>query len=158
MHWKGSVIGLDVLPHLIRIRLYKYLCTADLRKAFLQISIHPEHRKYLRLLWKEKDNQIKKYEMTVLPFGVISSPAILPQVVDKMVQSIGNNSSRKMLTGVTYMDDLLIGSNDIGDLRQCIVDAERTFNSSGFEIHKIYSNASIYDEASPDSSGLLGLS
>nr|XP_046913011.1 chitinase-like protein PB1E7.04c [Dermatophagoides farinae] len=70
--WKGSVMGLDVLPHLIRIRLFKYFCTADLRKAFLQIAIYPEHQKYLRLLWKENDNQIKKYQMTVLPFGVIS--------------------------------------------------------------------------------------
>ena len=155
--WKGLSLGLDVFPHLIRIRLFKYLCTADLRKAFLQISIHPEHRKYIRLLWREKNGQIKKYEMTVLPFGVISSPAILTQVVDRMVQSIDNISSRKMLSGVTYMDDLLIGSNDMNDLRQSIVDAKRVFNSSGFEIHKIYSNASISDEASPDSSGLLGL-
>ena len=80
--WKGSVMGLDILPHLIRIRLFSYVILADLKKAFLQINIHPDHRKYLRLLWKEEDGSIIKYEMTVLPFGVISSPAILTQVVD----------------------------------------------------------------------------
>ncbi|KAH9512026.1 Cytochrome P450 4V2, variant 2 [Dermatophagoides farinae] len=155
--WKGSVMGLDVLPHLIRIRLFKYFCTADLRKAFLQIAIYPEHQKYLRLLWKENDNQIKKYQMTVLPFGVISSPAILTQVVDKIVQSISNESSRNLLSGVTYMDDLLIGSNSIDDLRQCVIDAKQAFSASGFEMHKICSNGMIPDGSTGDDSGLLGL-
>lgn len=155
--WKGSVLGLDVLPHLFRIRLFKYFCTADLRKAFLQISIHPDHRKFIRLLWREKDGQIKKYEMTVLPFGVISSPAILTQVVDRIVRSIDNESSRKLLSGVTYMDDLLIGSNNIEDLRQCVSDAKRAFSLSGFEMHKICSNISVPDGTSVNSAGLLGL-
>ena len=48
--WKGNVIGLDILPHIIRNRLFKFLIIDDLKKAFLQISIVSEDRKYLRLL------------------------------------------------------------------------------------------------------------
>ncbi|OTF83194.1 hypothetical protein BLA29_001917 [Euroglyphus maynei] len=155
--WKGSVIGLDVFPHLIRIRLFKFLCTADLKKAFLQISIFPDHRKYLRLLWKELDNRIRKFEMTVLPFGVISSPAILTQVVDRIIHSIPSESSRKLLSGVTYMDDLLIGSNNADDLRNCVSDAQKAFKSSGFELHKICSNISIPESLDEDHVNLLGL-
>ncbi|KAI2795874.1 hypothetical protein BLOT_016310 [Blomia tropicalis] len=29
----------------------------------------PEHRKYLRLVWIERNGEVKKYEMIVLPFG-----------------------------------------------------------------------------------------
>ncbi|OTF82785.1 hypothetical protein BLA29_008323, partial [Euroglyphus maynei] len=150
-------MGLDVFPHLIRIRLFKYFCTADLRKAFLQISIFPDHRKFLRLLWKEKDNRIRKFEMTVLPFGVISSPAILTQVVERIVMSISSEISRKLLSGVTYMDDLLIGSNNAEDLQKCISDAKNAFQSSGFELHKICSNVAIPDALSVNQSSLLGL-
>ena len=131
--WKGSVIGLNLLPHLIRLRLFKYLLVADLQKAFLQIHIREDHRRYLRLVWIERDGIAKQYEMTVLPFGVIASPAILTQVVNRIVQDIGNVQSRKLLENAAYMDDLIIGANDKEHLNQCLVDAQRAFESSGFK-------------------------
>ncbi|KAI2795534.1 hypothetical protein BLOT_016503 [Blomia tropicalis] len=108
--------------------------------AFLQIHIREDHRRYLRLVWIERDGIAKQYEMTVLLFGVIASPAILTQVVNRIVQDIGNVQSRKLLENAAYMDDLIIGANDKEQLNQCLIDAKRAFESSGFKLHKIRSN------------------
>ena len=37
--WKGNVIGLDILPHIIRIRLFKFLIIDELKKFQLFLKI-----------------------------------------------------------------------------------------------------------------------
>ena len=72
--------------------------------------------------------------MTVLPFGAISSPGILTQVLDRIVQSIENSESRSLLTnayGLTFR------ANNEEILRQCLSDAKSGFELSGFALQKI---------------------
>ena len=54
--WKGNAHGLDVFDHLMRFRKGQFAFTADLSKAFLQVMIHPDDRKFLKFLWKNKNN------------------------------------------------------------------------------------------------------
>ena len=46
--------------------------------------------------------------MTVLPFGIISSPAILIQVVERIVKSIKNDNSGSLLIDASFMDDIIL--------------------------------------------------
>ena len=52
------------------------------------------------------------YEFTVLPFGLVSSPAILPQVLEVIIHGISDEQVRRCLTHAMYMDDILIGAED----------------------------------------------
>ena len=50
--WKGESCDLNLLTHLLRLLFNKYIIMADIQKAFLQVPIHPEDKKYLRFVWK----------------------------------------------------------------------------------------------------------
>ncbi|GBN35777.1 hypothetical protein AVEN_79529-1 [Araneus ventricosus] len=68
---------------LLRFREKKIGVTADIRKAFLQISICKEDRDFLRFLcWKNKDCQEHKvFRHPRVVFGVRSSPFLLKAVL-----------------------------------------------------------------------------
>src|SRR5699024_4640141 len=78
---------------LINFRAHPVAVIADIAKAFLQISIRPEHRPYLRFLWYEHPSSINArlarvsvYEFRRLPFGVTSSPYILSAVIRRHLE------------------------------------------------------------------------
>ena len=129
--WKGEVKGLNVLPHLIRVRTLKFLTSIDLKKAFLQVVIDPKDRKFIRFLWRDKDGNIKKFQMVVLPFGVVSSPAILTQIVESIINDL-SPVFRKVFDRCAYMDDLIIGSDNKSGLLSCINEAKIKFQNCGF--------------------------
>jgi hypothetical protein len=66
---------------LLRFRIHKTALMADIEKAFLNISIVPEHRDSLRFMWPANPtsqcSDIDCYRLTRVVFGVNSSPFIL---------------------------------------------------------------------------------
>ncbi|OTF80610.1 hypothetical protein BLA29_010237, partial [Euroglyphus maynei] len=137
--WKGNAQGLDVFDHLIRFRKGKFAVTADLSKAFLQIMIHPDDRKFLKFLWRSSDNELKIYQMKVLPFGLVSSPAILTSVTKKLLCEEKLNEISKSI----YMDDVIWTADTEIEVVTMINDVKKCFNSAGFHMHKIHSNSKL---------------
>jgi len=136
--WKGETTGLDLLHHLLNFRSHPFVFTADLKKAFLQIQIKPEHRRYLRFLWQES-GKIVAYQMTVLPFGVISAPAILTKVVRHIISNM-TPTAQSHLKDSVYMDDLIVGAASEEILAKVLGETIKVFSKAGFETHKIVSN------------------
>jgi len=67
---------------ILRFRENQFGVTADIRKAFLQISIATEERNYLRFLWKRtSDNPLETYRHCRMVFGV-TSPFLLGATID----------------------------------------------------------------------------
>ena len=61
---------------MLRFRVHNSGLIADIEKAYLQISVAPEHRNYLRFLWFDvykKNPEILKHRFTRVIFG--SSPS-----------------------------------------------------------------------------------
>ena len=50
-----------LLSVVLRFRANKIVFVADIEKAFLQISLKPEHRDFERFLWYENEDEIIKY-------------------------------------------------------------------------------------------------
>lgn len=74
---------IELIPSLIlRFRERKYGVSADIEKAFLQISVRDKDRDYLRFLWWTDDQEIKIFRHTRVVFGVKSSPYLLSAVID----------------------------------------------------------------------------
>ncbi|XP_027196384.2 LOW QUALITY PROTEIN: uncharacterized protein LOC113790880 [Dermatophagoides pteronyssinus] len=137
--WKGNAHGLDVFDHLMRFRKGQFAFTADLSKAFLQVMIHPDDRKFLKFLWKNKNNEIKIYQMKVLPFGLVSSPAILTNVTKRLL----SDQNLEEIANAIYMDDIIWSSNSESDLMKMIGNVRDCFNNAGFTMHKICSNSDL---------------
>ena len=49
--YKGPCLNADLYSLLLKFCIYQIAITADIEKAYLQISINEEHRDFLRFLW-----------------------------------------------------------------------------------------------------------
>lgn len=69
---------------LLRFRRGKFGIIADIKKAFLQISVAPEDRDCLRFLWRRTENPTvtEVYRHCLVVFGVSSSPFLLGATLD----------------------------------------------------------------------------
>ncbi|XP_037514045.1 uncharacterized protein LOC119390470 [Rhipicephalus sanguineus] len=81
---KGPKMDADLLKLLLNFRMHPIIMVADIKKAYLQISIRPEDRDALRFLWvahlpteDEPFPPIVHWRMTRVPFGAKSSPFLL---------------------------------------------------------------------------------
>ena len=66
LHSGPSLIP-KIFDILLRFRWFQVPLTADISKAFLQISIKPENREYLRFLWVN-DIQVDNPQVLILRF------------------------------------------------------------------------------------------
>ncbi len=79
--YKGPSFNQLILDILLRFRVFKYVLTADLEIAFLQVSVAEEDRDVLRFLWvddtRKESPEIRTLRFTRVVFGVSSSPFLL---------------------------------------------------------------------------------
>lgn len=69
---------IELIPDiLLRFRQHKIGVSADIRKAFLQISIHEADRDFLRFLWVDSEGNEIIYRHKRVVFGIRSSPFLL---------------------------------------------------------------------------------
>ena len=117
--WKGEIHNMDIIGHLARFREGSCVWIGYLSKAFLQISIDPEHRKYLCLYWKDKQNVEHILQMKRLPFGLACAPAILSAVLNDAMSNLPSCSDIFLHI---YVDDLIVINNDLQTLTNRIND------------------------------------
>ncbi|XP_017461143.1 PREDICTED: uncharacterized protein LOC108354472, partial [Rhagoletis zephyria] len=135
--FKGNAEQLNLAANLMSFRKHPVAVIADISKAFLQIEIVPEHRKYLRFLWKTEEG-LKIFEMCRLPFGLVSSPAILMTAIQQLIEehSTSHPFSANLLRDAFYMDDLVLSVPSPEDARQLRTEAMEIFASAGFTLAK----------------------
>ncbi|XP_021964264.1 uncharacterized protein LOC110859611 [Folsomia candida] len=100
---------MELIPSiLMRFREEGIGVVADIRKAFLQISVKPEDRNFLRFLWwnDEGRNQVEFRHARVV-FGVNCSPFLLAAVIENHLANVKNEDkevARKLLKSM-YVDN-----------------------------------------------------
>lgn len=102
---KGPNLIEQVIDILLRFRQGNIGVIADIKKAFLQISVNPADRDYLRFLWYDADGNLIIYRHCRVVFGVCSSPFILGATInlhlDNHLQEI---KSRQSVDESNYMN------------------------------------------------------
>ncbi|XP_018406252.1 PREDICTED: uncharacterized protein LOC108782470 [Cyphomyrmex costatus] len=74
---------------LLRFREKRIGTIADIRRAFLQISITPKKRDYVRFFWQRtSDNKIVTYRHCRVVFGITSSPFLLGATLDYHLEQV----------------------------------------------------------------------
>ena len=101
--------GPSLLPQLVdlllRFRQYVIPYTADITKAFLQLSLKEEERNFVRFLW---NNDI--YRFTRVCFGITCAPFLLNATIRYHLTNSSQAVSDKMIKSF-YVDDLIMGSS-----------------------------------------------
>ena len=107
----GPNLIADLTGVLLRFRMKNVGVTADIEKAFLQLSLHPEDRDVTRFLWREKATDLAPvvYRMTRVVFGVKPSPFLLQAALRRHLQQY-EESDRDLVSVLQrdiYCDDLI---------------------------------------------------
>lgn len=140
----GPKLYSDIFDLLLNFRLFEYAISADVSKMYLQIGIHPEHRKYQRLIWRPsmKEN-LQVYELNVVVFGLTSSPFLAQRVVQELANLESSNFplASDVVSRDIYMDDIVTSTDkeDIG-IQTC-KQLQSLFRSGGFTLSKWCSNS-----------------
>ncbi|XP_070529961.1 uncharacterized protein [Cardiocondyla obscurior] len=137
----GPTIQDKLFEHLIRFRTYNYVISADIEKMYHQVWVHPEDRRYQRLLWRE-NGEIKTFQLNTLTFGVSSSPFLAIQTIKKLADDEQQTFPRaaNILRNHLYVDDLLSGAVTIKEAREIRDEITALLQRGGFNIRQWASN------------------
>ena len=162
---KGPNLISLISSTLLRFREGKLGVVADVKKAFLQISLNKNDRDFLRFFWYDKEGKIIIFRHCRVVFGVSCSPFILGAVIslhlNKIIDSIKseqNNTFSKSnivkLVDSLYVDNCVTSVNTIEELNNFIIDAKTAMDLAGFDLRGWeYTN----DNSSENKTAVLGL-
>ncbi|GFT31423.1 integrase catalytic domain-containing protein [Trichonephila clavipes] len=73
---------IELIPSMLaRFRLYRFGVSADIRKAYLQISLYQQDRNFLRFLWHSEEGELIHYRHCRVVFAVSSSLFLLGSTI-----------------------------------------------------------------------------
>jgi ribonuclease HI len=149
--------GPNLLPPLqcllMRSRQGKYLCTADLKKAFFQVALSDKDIIQLFMYWLEEipdkpgEYKIVIYQFVRLPWGLNCSPFILQAAIrchgEDIIANLKDEDKIEKIKDILislYIDDLIKTFNDPEDIKKVLELAFEVLQSGGWEVSKIRSN------------------
>ena len=128
---------------LLRFRMEPVALLADIKQAFLQVSIDEKHRDFLRFLWLKDPSDLTSecvYRFTRVVFGVCSSPFLLNATVKHHLQKYNDDTAEKVSKSL-YVDDLTSGAKNDEDTIKLYQKSKRMLLEGGFELRKWESNS-----------------
>ena len=117
--------GLHLLPDLLQPQ--DWMVKMDLKDAYLQIPIHPDHQHLLTFQWEEKT-----YMFQCLPFGLSAAPRVFTKLLKPVVGFLRQNGCRLII----YLDDMLMLHQDRGQLQQVTQLTCQLFESLGLVVNQ----------------------
>ena len=132
---------------LLRFTLRKIVVMSDIKQAFLNVEIHPDHIDYLRFLWRKdgSTDTITVFRFLVVLFGLTPSPFLLLATIQHHCQLMVDDGkmdqefvSRFLKT--LYMDDNINGGEDVDDAFLCYKKSKYLMETAGFLLRKWCSN------------------
>ena len=146
LHAGPSLVN-NLASVLIRFRMFKVVLVADIRKAFLQISLTAEDRDVTRFLWREDGkmtNPLKVYRFTRVPFGLTSSPFLLHATI---IHHLNKYKDKYPLTvskllEAFYVDDMLTGAETEEEAVQLVEEGDLIMKEANMELTKWNTNSS----------------
>ncbi|GFW52497.1 reverse transcriptase domain-containing protein [Trichonephila clavipes] len=123
--WSGENLNPNIFHLIISFRLNTIAITADIERAFLQISLRDEDRDAVRFLFPDiRSNQTDPYKFQVYRFKRVM---------------FGVNQQLKCLT-LVYIDDVISGADDISQALKVSKDAETIMKNASMKLRKWNSN------------------
>ena len=135
-----------VLQVLLRICLGKYAYVADLSKCFFQVGIHRNQQDLFRIVWFE-NNDLEERKPQIFRFTRhlwrinCSSYATLLALKRLMILLMLVRLSLRAVEHNRYMDNLLLSSDSLIELKQITNESMELFESRGFSLHKWAANS-----------------
>lgn len=117
----GPTVQQDLFSIILRIRMYKYVFTADIIKMYRQVLIDPTQTKLQRIFWRENESQIlKAYELLTITYGTSVAPYLATRALIYLAEIYARDFpiGAQHIIRDFYVDDILTGANTIQDTIQ----------------------------------------
>ncbi|GFW77844.1 integrase catalytic domain-containing protein [Trichonephila clavipes] len=146
--WSGENLNPNIFHLIIYFRLNTIAITADIERAFLQISLRDEDRDAVRFLFPDiRSNQTDPYKFQVyrfkrVMFGVNVSPFLLSATIKHHIENYREQypAATEMLDTCLYVDDVISGADDISQALKVSKDAETIMKNASMKLRKWNSN------------------
>ena len=145
--YKGPSLVPLLYDVLLRFRIFPIAITADIVRAFLNISIAEEDRDSLLFSWLEnhedKNSEINVFRFARLPFGLNCSPFLLQGTLEhhlKEHEQIDPELICKILKGF-YVDDLNSRSSSVEEVYELFEKVKGLTLQAGMNMNKWRTNS-----------------
>ncbi|GFU03201.1 uncharacterized protein TNCV_2720971 [Trichonephila clavipes] len=146
--WSGGNLNPNIFHLISYFRLNTIAITADIERAFLQISLRDEDRDAVRFLFPDiRSNQTDPYKFQVyrfkrVMFGVNVSPFLLSATIKHHIENYREQyqAATEMLDTCLYVDDVISGADDISQALKVSKDVETFMKNASMKLRKWNSN------------------
>lgn len=149
----GPNLNPDLLGILIRFRLHEVAFMADIKKAFLQISLAEKDRDAVRFLWltgppkEDAGEKLRVLRMTRVVFGVSSSPFLLAATVRKHLRQYEEQAHVvQIMKESLYVDDFISSVCDVEEAVAVTTAAKEIMSAAGMDLCKWMTNSTELKE------------
>ncbi|XP_026063123.1 uncharacterized protein LOC113046525 [Carassius auratus] len=144
----GPNLNPDLLSILIKFRLHAIAFTADIKKAFLQISLAEKDRDAVRFLWLDalphevRGEKLRVLRMTRVVFGVSPSPFLLAATVRKHLKKYEAQLPEvvKIIKESLYVDDFISSASDVENAFSITANAKQIMSTASMDLCKWTTN------------------
>ena len=140
MMLKGEQLTPHILEVSLRLRLMRYLLTADISKAFMRMGLNENDRNftlfYVRRNWADPNSPVEIWRFKSVLFGATSSPFLLNCTVADILEH--NNYPENL---EVFVDNLFTLVAEEVSLRPAITNLIEIFHNTGMPLHEFACNA-----------------
>lgn len=148
---------IELIPSiLVRFRENPIGVVADIRKAFLQISVHEKDRDFLRFLWIDFEDKQIVFRHRRVVFGVNSSPFLLGATIEHhltgCLEKVGKGDAKYSLDTIEklargfYVDNCVVSVPDKTAALRFIQEATEVMKEANFDLRGWQFNDEDNDE------------
>ncbi|KAH7723906.1 Pao retrotransposon peptidase family protein [Aphelenchoides avenae] len=151
---KGPVLLNPITAVLLNSRLASYVLSSDIAKAFLQVALRPDEKRFCCFLWVRDltrpatgDNMVT-YCFNRVIFGLRPSPALLAVVIEKHMQTVDTPLSREILANC-YVDNIYLTADDLAEAQAKYKASKGIFADMNMNLREFATNDPEFNQALP---------
>ncbi|XP_072934851.1 uncharacterized protein [Epargyreus clarus] len=140
----GPVLQLDLRSLIIAWRTHKICIVGDIVKMYRMINMTTEHTNLQLIVWRDSPNkELESYNLTTVTFGTAAAPYLAVRTMHQLADDEAKDypdTAHVIKTGF-YMDDLMIGHENVEDAKKMCSEIKMILKRGGFEMQKWSSNS-----------------
>jgi len=139
----GPVVQQNLFDIVLRFRSHTIAFTADIKKMYRQVFIHPEDRGWQKILWRDNSEEaVRVYNLNTVTYGMTTAPYLATRTLIQLSEDEKRNYSdvAEIITRDIYVDDLLTGAETPEQAVALRTQITRLLSSGGFNLRKWASN------------------
>lgn len=145
----GEKLQQDLFLTLINFRRFRYGITADIEKMYRQILMHPDDRKYQKILWRPTEAEpVRVYELNTVTYGHACAPHC---AIRTLIQCARDNEAQsprgaRIIQECFYVDDLLTGAHTQQDVERLRSEVSSILEKGKMRLTKWKTNGEFFEK------------